>query len=81
MYFRIEHLKFFDATEPLPILAAVLKWCKNLMTVDLPEINFYAENEDGNVFDHSEDEDESEVVAEYFRFFQTALISCSLTKL
>ena len=75
MYFRIEHLKIFDATEPLPILAAVLKWCKNLMTVDLPEINFYAENEDGNVFDNSEDEDESEVVAEYFRFFQTALNS------
>ena len=36
------------------------------MTVDLPEMNFFTENE--NEFNQSEDEDETEVAAEYFRF-------------
>ena len=38
------------------------------MTVDLPEINFFTQNDNGNDFIESEDEDETEVAAEYFRF-------------
>lgn len=37
----MEHFKIHDLTEHLYILPAILKWCKKLKTVDLPEINLY----------------------------------------
>ena len=44
---RLEHLKIYDLSEQLPLLAAMLRWCGQLRTLDLPEIVFYSEAGDG----------------------------------
>ena len=45
---RLEHLKIYDLSEQLPLLAAMLRWCGQLRTLDLPEIVFYSEAGDGD---------------------------------
>ena len=45
---RLEHLKIYDLSEQLPLLAAMLRWCGQLRTIDLPEIVFYSEAGDGD---------------------------------
>ena len=38
---RLENFKIYDLTEHHDIFAAIVKWCRNLKTFDLPEVNFY----------------------------------------
>ena len=45
---RLVHLKIYDLSEQLPLLAAMLRWCGQLRTIDLPEIVFYSEAGDGD---------------------------------
>ena len=54
---RLEHFKIYDLTEHHDVFAAIVKWCRNLKTFDLPEVNFY----------NNEAPEDDEIEAEFYR--------------
>ena len=41
--FRLEQLELHSSTERLVVVAAILKWCPRLLTVNLPEFDLLSE--------------------------------------
>ena len=40
---KLEHFQIHNSTERLPVLSAILKWCSQLMTSDLPEFDILSD--------------------------------------
>ena len=42
-HFRLEQLELHSSTERLVVVAAILRWCPRLLTVNLPEFDLLSE--------------------------------------